>query len=182
MSYRSNTICLKAQVPLFPWSLQAPKSTSGPATPMPNLKLELGSHVQVNPHSHVQVNRNLNLSEALPALQGVRARCRYPCRVVYLSQLRHTSDSKLQVNVSVPWGDSVCLWQSYGLQRTLASTASLLEDGRQIRFIRPVISLTADRCARKAAMQIFLDADSLACCLQGSFFLKLSGWMRASNS
>lgn len=44
------------------------------------------------------------------------------------------------------------------------------------------ISLTADQYARKAEMQILLDTNNLACCLQGSFLLKLPGWMCASNS
>ena len=45
-----------------------------------------------------------------------------------------------------------------------------------------MISLTVDQYARRAAMQMLLDAGNLACCLQGSFFLKLSGWTHASNS
>lgn len=71
----------------------------------------------------------------------------------------------------------VVLWQF-----TPASTAIAFEDRRQIRRITLAILLRADRYARKAEMQMLLDANNLACCLQGSFLLKLPGWTRASNS
>lgn len=71
----------------------------------------------------------------------------------------------------------VVLWQF-----TPASTATAFEDRRQIRCITLGISLTADQYARKAEMQILLDANNLACCLQGSFLLKLPSWTCASNS
>lgn len=49
-----------------------------------------------------------------------------------------------------------------------------------MRFSRLVILLMVDQHARRAAMQMLLDIDNLACCLQGSVFLKPSGRSHAS--